>query len=157
MIILVDFLAIIGVAIILWVVVGLLYLRVRDEILLRQLKGRQRVLDWKEVEGHLNAGMGTLIVEQTNKTGIRFWWTKDDLISTAPSPILQVEDLGHDYLRGKSARPFVVWCFDNYLSVDSGKASLAPPENLRLPPGPVKTEFLHSVYPNAKIVHTVLA
>src|SRR5580658_5183393 len=111
---------------------ALVYLWFRDKRLLRHLKTRGRVLPWAEVEKHLHAGVGTLVVEQANKVGIRFWWTPDDLIVMTPVPIPKNEDLGMDYHRGKSSDPFVLWCFQNYLSATDGKAFLTSPKGLDL-------------------------
>jgi hypothetical protein len=127
----------------------------RDKKLLRQLQIHGRVLPWGEVEKHLNAGEGTLVVEQANVIGVHFWWTPDDVIATTPVPIPNMENIGTDFHRGKSSDPFVLWCFQNYLSVDNGKAFLTLPKGLDLS-GIIENEYLLSLYPKANIVRTVL-
>jgi hypothetical protein len=148
--------AVFGSLFILWIVGAVLYLRLRDEVLFRRLKSRRRVLDWDAVEVHLNAGTGTLIIEHTNKMGVRFWWTSDDLIAAGPPPIRDWTELGHGYITGKSSNPFVLWCSVNYLSAKDGKAFLSRLKNMRLPPGPATSAFFQDRYPKARIVHTLL-
>jgi hypothetical protein len=148
--------AIFGSAFILFVVGAFLYIKLSKEVLLRRLKAQQRVVDWKEVEDHLIAGEGTLIIELTNQIGVRFWWTLDDLTTARPEPFLTWEQLGYAYITGKSANPFVSSCFDRYLSVKSGKAFFTRFDTTRLPPGPVESDFFLNLYPQARIVHTLL-
>ena len=156
MYILACLITIFGSAIILWVIGTLIYLRLNNEVLFRRLKSRHRVLDWKDVEAHLAEGPGTLIIEQRNQIGARFWWTPDDLVAIAPTPIRDLEGLGYDYIIGKSSNPFVAWCSANYLSIKTGKAFFTHLERSSFPPGPVESDFFLNLYPNAKIVQTVL-
>ena len=140
-----------------YAVVAVVYLQFRERRLLRQLEARRRALTWKELERHLVSGAGTLVIEQANKVGIRFWWTPDDLTAIAPfSPISNLDEMGMDYIRGKSSNPFVLWCYKNYLSTKEGKAFLCRSIGLKLPRGPLETDYLQNLYPKACIVQTVL-
>jgi hypothetical protein len=148
--------AVLGVLVILWIVSGLVYLWAHEALLLRSLKAPRRVMDWKNVRAHLEAGEGTFIIQQTNKVGVRFWWTPDDLIASAPQPIREFDDLGMGYITGRSTHPFVVWCASNYLSAKTGKAFLTRYEGRKLPPGPVQSNFFREDLPRARIVQTLL-
>jgi len=151
------FIAIIGGLFILWIAGAVLYLQLIRELFLRRIKAQQRVLGWEEVENHLKLGAGTLIIEQKNQVGVRFWWTPDDLVAGAPMPVIRdFDDLSYAYIAGEPSNPFVAWCFENYLSVKNGKAFFTRLEGLRLPPGPVESDYIIRLYPRAKIVQTVL-
>ena len=145
-----------GVFVILWVVSALIYLWAREALLFRRLKARRRIMEWKAVQDHLEAGEGTLIIQQTNKVGMRLWWTPDDFISSNPEAIREFEDLGLSYITGKSSHPFVPWCAANYLSLKTGKAFLARSERLEPPLGPVKGGFIRGRFPKAKVVYTLI-
>jgi len=145
-----------GVLIILWIVSALIYLWAREVLLISSLKARRRIMEWKSVRDRLEVGEGTLIIQTTNKLGLRLWWTPDDLTSAIPQPILEFEDLGHGFITGKSTNPFVQWCGANYLSVKSGKAYLTQPEKQELEPWSLLRGDMHDRFPQAKIVYTLI-
>jgi len=72
-------------------------------------------------------------------------------------PVIRDSDgLIHGYITGKSSNPFVLWCYENYLSVKMGKAFFTRLEGLHLPLGPVESDYIINLYPKARIVQTVL-
>ena len=106
------------------------------------------------MDTHLSEGGGTLIIEQANKAGARFWWTEDDIMAVNPDAKTNWDKLD-GYITGKTENPFVHWCFEKYVSIKTGKASL--PHCLEpFPPGPVESKFFQGLYPKAKIVQTLL-
>ncbi len=145
-----------GVLIILWVIFAIIYLRIREALLIRSLKARRRAMEWKAVQDRLKVGEGTLIIQTTNKIGLRMWWTPDDLISAIPRPILEFEGLGIGFISGKSTDPFIPWCAANYLSVKTGKAYLTQPEKQELDPWSLLRGEMHDRFPQAKIVYTLI-
>jgi hypothetical protein len=139
-----------------WAVVSILSIKFRESLLLRSLRARQRVMDWTDVETHLAAGEGTLIIEQANKVGARFWWTPDDLGATAPfPPPANLEDMEMAYITGRLSDPFFAWCRSHYLSIKTGKAFLTRFDQSKLPRGPVETSFFKNLHPKARIVQTL--
>ena len=100
-------------------------------------------------------GRGTLIVETAQKQGMRLWWTPEDVVALSPFPPLPFESL-HFIVRGRTARPFVTWCLQRYLSLTAGSAFLSRPSGLNFPRGLVSPQFFTQIYPNARVVATVL-
>lgn len=129
-------------------------LAVRERRLFRRLKSCGRTLDWREVEQHLAAGRGTLIIEQAQKESLRLWWTADDVVSQSPFPIPPFDAL--DFMGTDPKLPFVVWCHRRYLARDTGSASLSRPKGLALPSGFVTPDFFATRFPAARVVATTL-
>ncbi len=118
----------------------------------RLIRDRGRFIPWMELEAHLRAGEGTLVVEQAQKDGVRVWWTQEDVVQKAPTQPPAEQDL--DYLRFTVPHPFVSWCFERFLSPESGNALLtAPPYSY--PPGFVEEAFFRDKFPKLRIVMTV--
>lgn len=127
---------------------------IREHRLLRRLVRRGRAIGWCDVEQHLAAGQGTLIIEQAQKETVRFWWTTDDVISHSPVPIPAFDDL--DFMRLSPPTPFVAWCHAKYLAADAGTALLSRPKGLDYPAGFVSPEFFLARFPAARIVATIM-
>ncbi len=116
------------------------------------MRDRGRFIPWKELEPHLLAGEGTLVVEQAQKDGVRVWWTQQDVALEAPTQAPAEQEL--DYLRMTEPHPFVSWCFSRYLSSDAGKAILTDPP-YSYPPGFVEEAFFKERFPKLRVVMTV--
>jgi hypothetical protein len=131
------------------------YQKMRDRRLFYRLRNCNRTISWLDIEQHLEAGRGTLIIEQAQKQGVRLWWTSDDVLSVTPHRPPSGSEI--DYLcLDPSPHPFIGWCFQRYLSPLSGSAYLTRLEGLKLPPGFVSPEFFMGIYPAARVVATVL-
>ena len=111
-----------------------------------------RFIPWKELEPHLQAGEGTLVVEQAQKDSVRVWWTQQDVVQQAPTQAPAEQEL--DYLRFTEPHPFVSWCFGRYLSPNNGEASLTDPP-YSYPPGFVEKAFFKERFPKLRVVMTV--
>ena len=60
----------------------------RERMLKRDLSEAGRFLQNDDLKARLESGSGTLIVVlHTPKGPVREWWTNDDIINTAPSPL----------------------------------------------------------------------
>lgn len=116
----------------------------------RRMRRLNRVKDWKGIKE--NPELGTLIIEQAQKQGCRFWWTDEEVAKTSPFPVPTEENL--DYLNLDSPDEFTVWCQDRYLNEHNGIAFLTSPP-FKLPPGFVSSDFMQSVIPSLKLVFIV--
>jgi hypothetical protein len=119
-----------------------------------------RFVEWNELEQKLLSGEGTLVVEQAQKQGCRVWWTPEDVAGLSPVAPPSEEEL--DYLKFTPAHPFVLWCFQQYLQPESGRAILTnppysyPPEFIdSYPPGFMEADFFRSRFPHVNVVMTV--
>ena len=139
---------------ILYAFIAVLFLDARERRLFRRLQAQQRTLPWHDVEQHLQAGSGTLIIEQAQKQRRRLWWTPDNVPSLSPVPIPAFDDL--DFLFLKPPQPFVTWCFERYLSSPAGSALLTRPTGLKFPNGFTSPEFFTTLFPSARVVATTL-
>lgn len=129
-------------------------LAVRERRLLRRLRSARRVLPWREVEQHLRAGSGTLIIETGHKQGHRFWWTPDDIAAVSPIPVPAFADI--DFVLFNPAAPFTRWCFERYLSLQGGTAFLTRSVGLTFPPGFISPDYFTSRFPAARVIATTL-
>ena len=129
-------------------------IRRRERHLLERLRSAGRFLAWPDVAEKLSRGEGTLIVEQANKDGSRFWWTPDDVASLAPEVPPAVGDMAY-FLPGDS-HPFVDWCRSRYTSPSHGAALITAPHRVSFPPGFVEPEYLKKLFPEARVVPSVL-
>jgi hypothetical protein len=122
--------------------VAVIFIALRERRLFRRLASTHRTIPWCEVEQHLAAGRGTLIIEQAQKQSVRLWWTPDDIPALSPCPPPAFADL--DFIKlDRAAQPFVAWCFQRYLSLTSGSAFLSRPNGLKQPGGFVTPEFFY--------------
>ena len=126
----------------------------RERRLLDRLRAAGRFLAWPEVAEKLTRGEGTLIVEQANKDGSRFWWTPDDVTSLAPASSTAIGEV--DYFLADPLHPFVAWCRSRYTSPAHGAALLTSPQRLSFPPGFIQPEYLKRLFPEARVVASVL-
>lgn len=116
----------------------------------RRMREQGRYIPWQQLEPHLHAGEGNLVVEKAMMETDRVWWTQEDVAEFSPAPLPTEEEL--DCLWPDNSHPFVTWCFERYLHPDSGQTSLTIPF---LPPGVVELSWLGEKFPNLKIVKTV--
>jgi len=89
-----------------------------------------RFLPWATLAPKLLAAEGTLIIEQWSddpkRPRCRFWWTGEDVTRLAPVAPPSPNHL--DVYGSKRPHPFVVWCFNQYLHPEHGKAVLTEPK-----------------------------
>lgn len=137
-----------------YVLVTLTVIKVRDWRLSHRLQAAGRTVSWSDVEKHLESGAGTLVIEQAQKQSLRFWWTPDDVPRSCPLTIPSFDELNLFYPDPK--QPFVGWCFQRYLSPETGTALLTHARGIRLPRGFVSPDFFTSRYPAARVVATTL-
>ena len=136
----------------------------RERRFVQLLKSRGRFMLWKELKPRLQAGEGTLIVEESVLHGMRIWWTTDDVMQFGPVQECDAVELYYD----SDAEPplFVAWCFEQYLHPDTGKAVLTKPHyvnpslgffglNDAYPPGFVDKSFFAERFPKMRVVMTV--
>lgn len=126
----------------------------RERRLLDNLRAAGRFLTWPEVAGKLTHGEGTLIVEQANKDGSRFWWTPEDVASQAPAASPAIGEV--DYILPDPLHPFVAWCRSRYTSPSRGAAFITKPDRVSFPPGFIQPEYLKRLFPEARVVASVL-
>lgn len=137
---------------------GLLHnysIRRRERRLRSRLRAAGRFLAWPLVAEHLVRGEGTLIIEQANKQGSRFWWTSDDVVSQSPAS--SPEFSSADYVCPDASHPFVAWCLERYTSPLRGAAVITEPTGITFPPGFVEAKDILSHYPKARVVASVVA
>jgi len=115
-----------------------------------RLQARRRTLPWREVESHLHAGTGTLIVERANKHRDRFWWTLDDVVSASPVAQPAFDELA--FMRPDPTEPFLAWVSTHYLSLSSGAAFLTPVVRRHRPADFFETDSLRRAYPAARVI-----
>jgi len=130
-----------------------LALRRREYKLTRAIRARDRFIPWNELEPRLQAGEGTLVVEQAMVEGLRVWWTDEDITQHAPMPTPSEKEL--DYHRFKKPHPFVSWCYDSYLSPESGRALLTNPPFSYPRRGVTEAAFFKARFPKMQVVMTV--
>ena len=123
---------------------------IREKRLFRRLASCNRTIEWRVVERHLADGHGTLIIEQAQKQGCRFWWVSDDVLSLAPVPVPPFDDI--DFIQPDRQQPFVAWCFEQYVSPSTGRALLTRYKGPALPRGFVSPQFFTNRFPSARIV-----
>jgi hypothetical protein len=124
----------------------------RERKFAQSMRDRGRFIPWKDLEPRLQDGEGTLLVEQAQKDAIRVWWTQQNVLQEAPTQAPALQDV--DYLRMEKPHPFVTWCFDHYLSPETGEASLTDPP-YAYPPGFAEESFFKQRFPNLRVVMTV--
>jgi hypothetical protein len=120
-----------------WITAAL-HWHISERRFLRRLRGGGRVLTRAELEQHVGAQRGTLLLEAEREFGVvqRVWWLPDRLVKLYPdAPWATVEDLrrvpaGEDGLFEVSQR-CRHWC-EHYLPKLAGSAHLVevPPEAL---------------------------
>lgn len=126
----------------------------RERRVLDRLRSAGRFLSWAEVSEQLSHGEGTLLVEQVNKDGARFWWTPDDVASLAPAPPPTLDDT--DYICHDPSHPFVAWCLERYTSPSRGSAFITRPTGISFPPGFIESQYLTAIFPRSRVVISVL-
>jgi hypothetical protein len=84
------------------------------------LRSKGRFITLDELQPHLGAGTGTLILESVEKGAYRIWWTEDDLHSLG-EPVSTKDDF-IAVINGQ--HPFNTQCQKEYLDEETGKAFL---------------------------------
>ena len=136
-------------------IVAVIIITLRERRLFRRFSSANRTVPWCEVEQHLVSGRGTLIIEQAHKQKVRLWWTPDDIPALSPYPPPTFSDF--DFIMpNPTAKPFVDWCFQHYLSFASGSAFLSQHKRMRRNGGFVTPDVFTSIYPAARVVVTML-
>ena len=135
--------------------------RAEDESVRRELEARGRFIAWPELQPRLEAGQGTLIVEQCfSDVGpymrCRFWWTDEDVLDLAPVPPPAYDDL--DLFGDQRPHAFVEWCHQRYLALDGGVAAMTD-EHAALPlKTPIEnchfSAYFRTQYPHLAVVDT---
>jgi hypothetical protein len=138
-----------------YVLGAIVYIAWRERQFFRHLRSQCRTLPWGEVEQHLRAGEGTLVIEQAQKQSHRLWWTPDDIPSLAPVPIPPFADV--DFVFIAPDEPFAAWCFQRYLSSATGSAFLTRSVGLVFPPGFIEPDFFTTRFPSARVIATTLS
>ena len=85
-----------------------------------QLCDLGRTISFDDFYKTLEEGHGTVICEWQDvfKGPVRLWWTPDDIYAATPYPCVDHVHMATD----PTYRPFLDWCFQQYLSASSGKA-----------------------------------
>lgn len=96
--------------------------KIRDKRALDRMQIRGRFRNWDEIQPDLNAGRGTLIVAMAQKQGASVWWTAEDVATTSPMPVTQVDELNYFDMLTPNSDPFVQWCHDTYVDEETGRA-----------------------------------
>ena len=89
----------------------------------RVLKQQGRIIPWREFLDRANQKPGSVIIEVGNKRQTRFWWSDDRLLALAPMKPPELSDLNIIAYGGAHQHPFIEWCYDSYLSLETGSAS----------------------------------
>lgn len=97
--------------------------RLRQQI--QQMRNQSRFLDWQIVQERLQSDYGTLIVEGSNTSIGRYWWTEENINEISDLPIPSKDEL--DYPGVKPPTEFVKWCYKRYLEPTQGIAFLTKP------------------------------
>ena len=133
-------------------IVATICLEIREVRFRRALREKGRWREWDEIERHLQAGEGTLVIEQAHKMPARIWWAPEKVLDLAPVPPPAEGNL--DVFGIFPPHPFVAWCYGRYLEPARGAAVLTEPP-FALPPGLFFARFFQERYPAASVVDTV--
>ena len=134
---------------------AIIYIAWRERQFFRRLRSQGRTLPWREVEHHLRAGEGTLVIEQSQKQSHRLWWTPEDIPSLTPVSAPSFADI--DFVLIAPDEPFAAWCFQRYLSSATGSAFLTRSVGLSLPSGFIPPDFFTVRFPSARVIATTLS
>ena len=135
-----------------WIPIAVAVQAHRERKFRREMERVGRFVEWNDLLPKLEAGEGTLIVEQAQKDGVRIWWTSREVGASSTVAPPAEEEL--DYLRLSEPHQFVAWCKATFLDRDSGSALLTNPP-YRYPPGFVEASFFREKFPRLQIVMTV--
>ena len=120
----------------------------------RRMRRAGRFIEWRDLVRSLEAGEGTLIVEQAQKCPARIWWTPDGVCERAPCPPPDIEALERLAFGFGHPHEFVAWCHAQYTDEKGGGGVLTDPR-LKLPPGLFFREFFRDLYPRLSVIDTV--
>ena len=137
-----------------YVVILGIVIRARERNLRKRLTRLGRVRDWVSIRPQLEAGSGTLIVEQANKEERRIWWTEESVAHSWQSEIPSFEV---EYITHNRSHPMVAWIVERYLEGRNKTAFLVldSPQRFWPPFGMVSDEF-KALFPKARVVFTIL-
>jgi hypothetical protein len=100
------------------------YFKLSERRFVRQMRSRNRLMDWPQFLQCVAEKHGTMIEEWLSEKGpVRRWWVADDLAEISPfvRPEHGVEALfDSDHQFG----PCCAWCYENYTNDRSGSALL---------------------------------
>jgi hypothetical protein len=85
-----------------------------------QLSDLGRTMSFDDFYKAVEEGRGTVICEWQDvfKGPVRLWWTPDDIYAATPYPCIDHVHMAND----PTYRPFLDWCFQQYVSPSIGKA-----------------------------------
>ena len=127
---------------------------IRAKLLLHTLKKQGRYLSWKEFEKKSERGEGSVIIEVSSKMPPRIWWTSDRILAIAPSPPLAFCELNLIACPVVNQPPFLCWCYENYLAIETGRACYVEYDDLELLPErdePLYDERMQAKFPNQDV------
>jgi hypothetical protein len=121
------------------------------------LSEKHRLLSWQDFLTRTQNESGSIIIEFGNKAIMRFWFTNDRILALAPMKPPEFRELDFTILGGADYHPFARWCYEHYLSLETGNAILAYPERTYLEGLPFwfKEEFQAEIkkrFPNQDVV-----
>ncbi|WP_337175811.1 hypothetical protein [Paludisphaera sp.] len=119
---------------------------------LQRMKARGRFKTWEELRPALEAGEGTLIIEQGYKLPVRVWWTADDLLSSAPCPPPSDDEI-QALVVVPRPHEFVAWCHRRYTAEEAGTAMLTLPADM--PDGYILAPDFRERFPGLTTIDTV--
>lgn len=99
----------------------------RRNYFFKTISRNQRRISWEDFLSKTQQSDGSVIIEVGNKRETRFWWTTDRVLSLAPFPPPEFRELNIIAYGGANQPAFSRWCYENYLAVDTGKATLIHP------------------------------
>lgn len=119
---------------------------------IRRMKDRGRFKGWEELRPVLEAGEGTLIIEQGHKLPARVWWTAEDVLLSAPCPPPHEDELQRIFFDLRKSHAFVSWCQGRYLDEDDGIGLLTFPTGL--PDGLIFAPHFREQFPGLTTIDT---
>ena len=121
----------------------------------KALAKQNRRISWPNFQERLSESAGTVIVEVGNKRPTRFWWTTDEILSIAPMEPPEFSELNWIAYGGEEYHPFARWCYEHYISLDSGKAFLVYPVEADFETFPHAEDFdeqMRARFPDCQVV-----
>jgi hypothetical protein len=119
------------------------------------LSQQGRLLSWKDFQKRTAEATGSVIIEVANQHQTRFWWTADRILSRAPMEPPKFSELDINVYGGATYHAFARWCYENYLTPQSGKAMLVWPVEAgfeTFPFDPKYDEQMKQRFPNQDVV-----
>jgi hypothetical protein len=102
--------------------------RWRRSRFIKRLSANGRLLSWGEFLVQTQNESGSVVMEVGKKAKPRFWWTRDRILSIAPMAPPRLREQEYVAFGGANYHPFARWCYEHYLSPETGSAFLTYPE-----------------------------